>query len=169
MSDFEAVLCEKKADTTVTKKKLVFVCTGNTCRSPMAAALYNHLFADGEFAASSAGLYADGSPISDKASAALMERGVLPTPSNDYRRHVSRNLDEKIVSEADLIVGISGSHAMEIMFRHPAYASKIAALSEDVPDPYGGDASVYRTCLDMLERILTASFGGGSAEGTDCE
>ena len=169
MSDFKAVLCEEKAECAESKKKLVFVCTGNTCRSPMAAALYNHLFENGEFAASSAGLYADGSPISEKAADALMERGVLPTPSNDYRRHVSRNLDEKIVSEADLIVGISGSHAMEIMLRYPAYASKIAVLSEDVPDPYGGDASVYRACLDMLERILNASFGGSAAKEDDGE
>ncbi len=169
MSDFEAVLCEEKAECAENKKKLVFVCTGNTCRSPMAAALYNHLFENGEFVASSAGLYADGSPISAKASDALMERGVLPTPSNDYRHHLSRSLDEKIIREADLIVGISGSHAMEIMFRYPAHASKIAVLSEDVPDPYGGDADVYRACLNMLERILTKSFDGKSVEATDGE
>lgn len=168
MSDFEAVLCEEKAEAATQKKKLVFVCTGNTCRSPMAAALYNHLFTGGEFFASSAGLYADGSPISEKAVDALMERGVLPTPSNDYRRHVSRSLDEKVMREADLIVAISGSHAMEIMFRHPAHASKIAVLSEDVPDPYGGGADVYRACLDMLERILLDSFGEG-AEGSHDE
>ncbi len=169
MSDYKTVLCEEKAETVCTKKKLVFVCTGNTCRSPMAAALYNHLFAEGEYLASSAGLYADGSPISEKAVSALMERGVLPTPSNDYRCHVSRPLDEKLISEADLVVAITGSHAMEIIFRYPANASKVAVMSEDVPDPYGGDAEVYRACLKKIEDILTASFAPGASEDTDSE
>ncbi len=169
MSDFETTLCEEKEEESLAKKKLVFVCTGNTCRSPMAAALYNHLFSDSGYTASSAGLYADGSPISEKAVSALMERGVLPTPSNDYRCHVSRNLDERIIREADLIVGITGSHAMEIMFRYPSYASKIAVMSEDIPDPYGGDVRVYRTCLEMIERSLTSSFGSNTEEATDGE
>ena len=160
MSDFNTSLCEQTPGETCPKKSIVFVCTGNTCRSPMAAALYNHLFADGEFIASSAGLYGDGSPISEKAVDALMERGVLPTPHNDYRRHVSRQLDEDIVSHADLVVAITGRHAMEIMLRHPVHASKVAALNEDVPDPYGGSSEIYRRCLEEIERLLTESFGG---------
>lgn len=164
MSDFETTLCEEIAGETRPKKKLVFVCTGNTCRSPMAAALYNHLFADGEYFAVSAGLYADGSPISEKAVRALMERGVLPTPSNDYRIHISRSLDEKLISEADLVVAVTGSHAMEIMLRYPAHASKLAVMSDDVPDPYGGDDGVYRACLSKIEDILAASFAARPPE-----
>ena len=98
-----------------------------------------------------------------------MERGVLPTPSNDYRHHVSRNLDEKIMSEADLAVAITGSHAMELMFRYPSYASKIAVMSEDIPDPYGGDDDVYRKCLEKIESVLTASFSSSTAEDSDGE
>ena len=164
MRDNETVICKDVISDAVPQKKIIFVCTGNTCRSPMAAALYNHLFANGNFTAQSAGLYADGSPISPKAEDALMERGVLPTPSNDYRRHVSRNLNETLMGEADLVVAITGSHAMEIMLRYPTYASKIAALSEDVPDPYGGDADVYRKCLSKIESILKSSFGGPAEE-----
>ena len=169
MSDFETTLCEEITGEVCPKKKLVFVCTGNTCRSPMAAALYNHLFAKGEYFATSAGLYADGSPISEKAVCALMERGVLPTPSNDYRHHTSRSLDENLINDADMVVGITGSHAMELMFRYPSYASKIAVMSEDIPDPYGGDDDVYRKCLEMIERSLTSSFGSNTEEATDGE
>ncbi|MBR4934071.1 MAG: hypothetical protein IKZ03_06400, partial [Clostridia bacterium] len=70
--------------------------------------------------------------------------------------------DEDIMSSADLVVAITGRHAMEIMLRHPVHASKVAALNEDVPDPYGGSSEVYRRCLAEIERLLTESFGGSS-------
>ncbi|MBR6807926.1 MAG: low molecular weight protein arginine phosphatase [Clostridia bacterium] len=157
MTENELLLCPDKTDDNK-KKLLLFVCTGNTCRSPMAAALFNHIFTDSEYFAASAGLYADGSPISPNAAEALMERGVLPTPHNDYRRHVSRRLDEKLLDEADTVVAITERHAMEIIFRYPAYASRVVVMSEDIPDPYGGSMEVYRECLSKIEAVLRDSF-----------
>ena len=164
MAENEVMLCPALKDLD-TKKTILFVCTGNTCRSPMAAALFNHLFKDSPYLASSAGLYADGSPISENALAALMEKGVLPTQNNDYRNHISRQLDEKLVNEAGMIVGITGSHAMEIIFRYPASASKVAVMPEDVPDPYGGGIDVYRECLNKMEELLKVSFRENTSEG----
>ncbi len=164
MSEFEAVLCPEKSGNAKNKSSLIFVCTGNTCRSPMAAALFNHLYPDSDFAATSAGLLADGSPISKNASEALMERGVLPTPGNNYIAHISRALDEDAVNEADLIVGITSSHAMSILMKYPAHASKITVMPMDISDPYGGDMDRYRECLSDIERALASAFA--SEEGT---
>ena len=168
MSEKEALLCPDLTDENK-KKTVIFVCTGNTCRSPMAAALFNHLFSDSNYRAESAGLYADGSPISEKAVEALMERGVLPTPTNDYRHHLSRTLDESMMTEADLVVAITDSHSMEIIFRYPAYASKVAVMTENIPDPFGGSIEVYRRCLEKIEKILKESFAQPPFEDSEGE
>jgi len=142
-----------------TEKLILFVCTGNTCRSPMAAALYNHLFSRSDTFAFSRGIAADASPISKNAETVLMERGVLPTAKSDYRRHISRTVSEEDIDRAELVVGISSSHAMSLMLRYPQYASKIAVMPEDVPDPFGGDLECYRQCLNMIEKGLLSGFG----------
>ena len=69
-------------------KRVLFVCTGNTCRSPMAQGLMNHLSNEKELAvqATSAGLAADGEPIAENALAALQELGI------DMSYHRSRCL-----------------------------------------------------------------------------
>ncbi len=133
---------------------ILFVCTGNTCRSPMAEALFNALFAKDGRRATSAGLYATGAPISHNAARALRNRGIEPTPDNDYTAHISRTVTEEMVREADLVVGMTGNHAMELMFRFPQYASKIFTMPEDISDPYGGDLGVYEVCLGEIEEAI---------------
>ena len=151
--------CLDKDEAQDIRKTLLFVCTGNTCRSPMAAALYNHLYSDSAYYAESAGLAAYGQPISENAAAALMERGVLPTLENNYLTHISRPLTDKLIENADLVIGLTGSHALNIMMRFPAYASKITAMPRDISDPYGGDLEDYRKCLADIEAALIAVFG----------
>ena len=176
MRESEALLCPvREGEAENEKKRILFVCTGNTCRSPMAAALFNHIYMDDERYALSAGLAADGSPISEHACEVLMERGVLPTKENDYPNHVSRPADGALAASADMIIGLTASHATALMLRYPEFATKIYALPADIPDPYGGSIDDYRRCLEKIEKALSEVFSPvkgsdntDSFESTDC-
>ena len=160
------------------KKKIVFVCTGNTCRSPMAAALLNDkmrmreicsAMGDSapcqEIVATSAGLYpAVGTPISAQAATALAKAGVVALPGNDYTAHRARAVSEALLNEADEVVAITGAHAMELMMRFPQYAAKISTLPVDIADPYGGDVARYTACLEMLSYAISKRWGEGACD-----
>lgn len=140
------------------KDLIVFVCTGNTCRSPMCAALFNALYQDTGFRAESCGLAADGSPISPNAIAALLHRGIKATPDNDYPAHRARPAEEALLARAKRIVGITSRHAMELLFRFPSCATKITAMPKDIADPFGGDETAYDACLRDIEEALALLF-----------
>ena len=128
---------------------LLFVCTGNTCRSPMAELLFNAVAPEG-VRAMSAGLSAfAGAPLSDAAATVLAERGIS---GGDFR---SRPLTSSLAAEAAVIVAMTAAHRREIVRRFPQCADKTVTLlaDGDVPDPFGGDVAVYRRCL---ERMLPA-------------
>ena len=150
-----------------------FVCTGNTCRSPMAAALLNDLtrvppicsMSDVErlvntkrIRATSAGLFATGAPIAENAVAALEKAGVRSLPDNPYASHRSRCLDEQTVESCDRLIGMTSAHAMQLMAAFPAHAGKISCMPQEIPDPYGGDAAAYDACLAAIARGIGELF-----------
>ena len=138
---------------------LLFVCTGNTCRSPMAAAVYNAVYASRDGSrAFSAGLAADGSPISRHAAAALSDAGIVSCGENSYMWHTSHTVTETDLEKADMVIGITGRHAMELLLSYPAYAGKITALPMDITDPFLGDMAVYRECLQKICEALAIMF-----------
>ena len=172
-ADCAAPLTEKAGNGEDLVRRVLFVCTGNTCRSPMAAALLNHLSMPREvcsacaedpdrsphYVATSAGLYAaEGDPITPAAVDALCAAGVASTPSNSYKTHRAHRVSEADVAAADLIVAITASHAMELMLRFPDAASRICTLPMDIADPFGGSAEDYRTCLAQLRYCLQLVF-----------
>ncbi len=177
MKNCETLLCpneEKLSPKEIKKSQILFVCTGNTCRSPMAAALFNHLYTEGTRLAVSAGIAADGSPIAKYACEALMKRGVLPTAENDYPRHISRAADDISMENAELIVGMTASHANSLIMKYPSFATKITVMPEDIPDPFGGSQDDYDRCLSAIEKGLTDAFGEAkskiiSSESSDCD
>lgn len=116
--------------------------------------------------AASAGLAAnEGEPIAPDAVQALEEAGVLSLPGNDYKEHRARNLTERMMREADVIVPLTAAHAMQVFLRFPAFSSKVTQLPMEIPDPYGQGIDAYRRCLAQLRMALSlCRFDGESPE-----
>jgi protein-tyrosine-phosphatase len=131
---------------------ILCVCTGNTCRSPMLAALLRaQLTAAGrlDVLVESAGTgAADGDPASAGAQRAMARRGL------DLDGHVSRNLQEVDLSAVDLILCMSSAHAAAVRAQGvpPQMIQVVQAEQGGVPDPYGGDDRIYEQCAAVLER-----------------
>lgn len=139
-------------------KKVLFVCTGNTCRSPMAAVIFNSLAEERglDWRAESAGVAAVGDrPASPNAIAAVAEIGL------DLHTHTTRFLPMVDLNEYSLFVGLGEEHAdilrsigipaelVRVLYRVPN-TEDIYDLRMDIVDPYGGDLNAYRKCRDDI-------------------
>ena len=138
------------------KKSVLFVCTGNTCRSPLAEAWFNKCAAENGLAdvtAGSAGLFAAaGSRASENSRIAAAEMGA---DLEDFR---SRQLTLEMIMEADLIVGMTDGHCRKIASAVPEAAAKIKRMSDfsgcDVSDPYGGSLDEYRRAFAVIRQAV---------------
>jgi protein-tyrosine-phosphatase len=141
---------------------ILVVCSGNTCRSPLAAALLAARLADepalARVTVTSAGTSAwDGSPASEGSYLVALERGL------DLSNHRARMLTAEQVQAADLILTMTGAHASRVA--DLGGASKVATMREfaglpsherDVPDPFGGDVEAYRATANLLAELIEA-------------
>lgn len=135
-----------------------FVCTGNTCRSPMACALLNHYGAPRGIFAFSRGIAAHiGEPISDNAVKALEDAGIASEGQNEYKEHRALQFTKEDFDRCDGVFAISPSHASALMMAFPEYAGKIRVLG-DISDPYGGDVERYKSCLHDIKNGIRAVF-----------
>jgi len=137
----------------------VFVCTGNTCRSPIAEGVARRAFLNHpEIQFLSAGLSAvPGAAAAPEAVAAAAVLGA------DIRSHRSRPVQPGMMAGADLVIAMARSHAEALGRRFPAFRSKIATLGElaglpdsDVPDPIGESPAVYRRTAEQIAQQLAA-------------
>ena len=129
---------------------ILFICTGNTCRSPMAEGYLNSKNIDG-LIAFSAGLCAFGEPISQNSHTVLMEKGI------DMSGHVSCPATSELCDEVDKIVCISPSHK-QILLSYGVDENKLFVLGNGIAGPYGEDIDTYRRCRDEIFSAVDALF-----------
>lgn len=141
-------------------KNVLFVCTGNTCRSPLAEVLFRDLTKDlADYQVGSAGVGAySGQPASRSSAVLAKEKGL------DLTKHKSRAVTVDLVENATHIFAMSRSHLAAILMNHPEAEDKVYLVSEftaddslrgrDLSDPFGGDLSEYRETLEHLEKML---------------
>ena len=151
----------------MSKVKFLFVCTGNTCRSPMAKGIFSKYLAEklqcevdhlGEmgYKIFSAGVMdMSGSPASPEATAACAAKGI------DIKAHRSVTLSKQLVEESDFIFAMAQMHSERITALSPEAADRCVLLAEnkEIPDPIGQPQQVFNDCAELIEKAIKKRIG----------
>jgi len=136
-------------------RNILFVCTGNTCRSPMAEALMRKMAEERgkDLRLLSAGLgAAEGLTASGYAVEVMENRGI------SLKKHQSRPVDDILLAEADFIFTMTRQQKEYLLYSRPDLVDKVIALAEyggeDIADPFGNDLESYEICAKQLEKCL---------------
>lgn len=157
----EGVLSEQQVRA-MAQVRFLIVCTGNTCRSPMAAGFLSKYLAEklgcpldrldevGYKVASTGVIEPEGRPATPEAVRACAAKGI------DIRAHKSRLLTKQLVEESDFIYAMCRMHRQQVI-RLSGEAEKKCVLlagNEEIPDPIGQPQKVYDDCAELIERAV---------------
>lgn len=140
---------------------ILFLCTGNTCRSSMAEGMFKNLIKkhnmEDKFNVSSAGTAVNMPlPASDNAISALKDFEL------DLTNHMSRMITREMLEESDLVLAMTEAHKNYVLKLMPEAKGKVFTLIEyatdgekgDIADPYCMDLETYRSCRDEISKYL---------------
>lgn len=135
------------------KKMVLFVCTGNTCRSPMAEIIFNQIAKGSNWYARSAGLAAlPGEKAMPQAIEAVAKRGL------DLTKHQSHRLNQENLEKATLVITMTESHKESILYSFPEFEDKLYSFGEiagkNIPDPYGSRIEIYEGVAETISAGL---------------
>ena len=144
-------------------RRILFVCTANICRSPMAQALFNAQAAKrneaGAWSARSAGTWAaENQAASGHAVTVMAQRGLK------IQSHRAHQVDGTSMEEADVVVVMTRNHRDALMSEFPAQRKKIHLMSElegreyDIADPYGGTLDEYEIRAREFEQLIERGY-----------
>lgn len=136
---------------------IVFVCTGNTCRSPMAEGMFRVLGGEEKLGlqAASAGLFVhEGMSATQYAVEAMKEYGA------DLSGHHARQITAEIVEQAKYLFCATAAHYDHLLQMFPEAEHKIYLLMQtDLNDPFGGSLQTYRNCAAQLNEGIKMLIG----------
>ena len=166
-------------ETMPNSRKMLFVCTGNTCRSPLAEAIARHIWKEGmphtmidhpeipaELEISSAGIGASDGSEYTRFSVEIADYEY----DEDISKQTSRMLSDRLMMQTDLVICVTNDHSRYLRFKYPEFSDRVYSFEEllddffipeingEVTDPYGHDYLVYQQTAKQIEKILRAVF-----------
>lgn len=145
------------------RRSVLFICTANQCRSPMAEALLKSIVTQ-KGVADRWDIHSAGTWTEPGRPATALARAVMRQRQLDLSAHRSRPLDAQQLESADIVLVMTHHHQEAIQAEWPAVSHKIYLLSHliecdyDIDDPYGGSLEDYELCAADLEGILSAGY-----------